>query len=517
MNDYERRGSGRDNRRSDDQPTNNTARRIRHREITSRSIAYELLNGVDRDDAYANLLLPKLLDHSNLSSRDSAFAQELAFGTLRMRGFYDAIIESCANRSVGEIDFGALNLLRMGAHQLLGMRVPAHAALSETVNQARAELSLGSVGFVNGVLRRVSEKTREEWLELVTAKQSDEIEALAREFSHPSWIVRALGKALDSDGNGDQLKQLLEADNLAPLVSLVALPGLSTVDDLLDDGCVMGTASPIGVELPGGEPSDLYLIRSGQARVQDQGSQLAALALIAATAVTPSEEWLDLCAGPGGKAALLAAAAVEVGADLVCNEISDHRAVLVEKALDRVNPKVYVRVGDGRDLGEEAPEGFDRILLDAPCSGLGALRRRPESRWRKTVKDIADLTKLQEELFDSAWAGLKPGGVLAYVTCSPHLAETTAIVERAQHKLGENLLVLDAVAVLHQLNPALKLNGERKTVQLWPQIHGTDAMFIALMQKGTIDRPSDEATSASPALESKPPRKPRTKTTQPKA
>ena len=269
--------------------------------------------------------------------------------------------------------------------------------------------------------------------------------------------------------------------------------------------------------MPGGEPSDLYLIRSGQARVQDQGSQLAALALIAATAVTPSEEWLDLCAGPGGKAALLAAAAVEVGADLVCNEISDHRAVLVEKALDRVNPKVYVRVGDGRDLGEEAPEGFDRILLDAPCSGLGALRRRPESRWRKTVKDIADLTKLQEELFDSAWAGLKPGGVLAYVTCSPHLAETTAIVERAQHKLGENLLVLDAVAVLHQLNPALKLNGERKTVQLWPQIHGTDAMFIALMQKGTIDRPSDEATSASPALESKPPRKPRTKTTQPKA
>jgi len=474
MSSYEQRNSP---------ATNNTARRIKRREVSARSIAYELLNAVDRDDAYANLLLPKLLDHSQLTSRDAAFCQELAFGTLRMRGFYDSIIEQCANRSVGEIDFGGLNLLRLGSHQLLGMRVPAHAALSETVNQARAELSLGSVGFVNGVLRRVSERTREEWLELVTSTQTDSNEALAREYSHPAWIIKAFAKALESDGVGDQLTQLLEADNVAPLVSLVALPGLTTVDELLDDGCVLGTASPIGVELPGGEPSDLRLIRSGQARVQDQGSQLAALALIAVKEVTPNEEWLDLCAGPGGKAALLAAAALEVGADLVCNEISDHRATLVEKALERVNPKVYVRVGDGRDLGDEAPEGFDRILLDAPCSGLGALRRRPEARWRKSPKDVAELTKLQEELFDSAWAGLKPGGVLAYVTCSPHLAETTAIVERAQHKLGTAVELLDAVEVLKQLNPMLKLNGSRKTVQLWPHIHGTDAMFIALLQK----------------------------------
>ena len=520
MNNYERRSPNRDSSRRDDHPTNNSARRIRHRQISSRSIAYELLNGVDRDDAYANLLLPKLLDKSNLSSRDSAFAQELAFGTLRMRGFYDSIIEQCANRSVGEIDYGALNLLRLGAHQLLGMRVPAHAALSETVNQARAELSLGSVGFVNGVLRRVSEKSREEWLEIITTNHNDKNEVLAREYSHPSWIIRAFAKSLESDGYGEQLEGLLEADNIAPLVSLVALPGLATVDDLLDEGCVMGIASPIGVELPGGEPSDLYLIRSGQARVQDQGSQLAALALIAAREVTPNEEWLDLCAGPGGKAALLAAAAVEVGAELVCNEISDHRAVLVEKALERVNPKVYVRVGDGRDLGAEAPEGFDRILLDAPCSGLGALRRRPESRWRKTVKDVSELTKLQEELFDSAWAGLKPGGVLAYVTCSPHLAETTAIVERAQHKMGAELTVLDAVPVLQQLNPSLKLNTERKTVQLWPQIHGTDAMFIALLQKthaAAAELPTASAEAIDVAIEAKPKRvKPRTKTNQPK-
>ena len=479
------RGSNR-GRGREDQPTNNSARRIRGAALSARSVAFELLNAVERDDAYANLLLPKLLTQSDLSSRDRGFAQELAFGTLRMRGFYDSIIELCAKRKVGEIDYGALNLLRLGAHQLLGMRVPAHAAISETVNLARAELSLGSVGFVNGVLRRVSERSREEWLAAVTEGVTDNAEMLSREYSHPAWIVRALSNALEADGLGDQLQPLLEADNIAPLVSLVALPGLANVDDLIDDGCVMGQASPIGADLPGGEPNELHLVRSGRARVQDQGSQLAALALIAAIDVAPKEEWLDLCAGPGGKAALLAAAAAEIGADLVCNEIAEHRAVLVEKALDRVNPDVYVRVGDGRDLGAEAPEGFDRILLDAPCSGLGALRRRPEARWRKSAKDVAELTKLQEQLFDSAWAGLKPGGVLAYVTCSPHLAETTAIVERAVQKFGTQLELLDAVPVLHQLNPSLKLNSSRKTVQLWPQLHGTDAMFIALMQKAKV-------------------------------
>jgi 16S rRNA (cytosine967-C5)-methyltransferase len=173
----------------------------------------------------------------------------------------------------------------------------------------------------------------------------------------------------------------------------------------------------------------------------------------------------------------------------VCNELQPHRAKLVEQALSRVNPEVYVRTGDGRDLGDDAPGAFDRILLDAPCTGLGALRRRPESRYRKKQSDVAELAKLQRELLVSAWKGLKVGGVLAYVTCSPHPAETTGIIDWAIKNYGEKLELLDATAVLQQLAPSLKENAHmaltegRKTVQLWPQRQVTDAMFISLLRK----------------------------------
>ncbi len=459
------------------------SKRPRPAQINSRSIAYELLMAVYQDDAYANLLLPKMLTEAKLEDRDSAFAQELAFGTIRWQLFYDAIIERCAGRSTSEIDLAALVLLRLGTHQLLAMRVPSHAALSETVELAKQVLNVGAAGFVNGVLRRVSEKDRDTWLQLALKSVSDSNEALAIEYSHPVWVVRALRQALKSDGRESEIAELLAADNAPAMVSVIALPGLATQEDLIDSGMLLGSASPIGAEIPSGDPHEYSLIRSGKARVQDQGSQLAGLALIEVAEVRAGEEWLDLCAGPGGKAALLAAVAQQHESKLFCNELLPHRAKLVEQALSQVNPNVYVRVGDGRQLGEDAPESFDRILLDAPCTGLGALRRRPESRWRKHPSDVAELAKVQQELFESAWLGLKPGGILAYVTCSPHPAETTAIIDWAEKSFGSALELLDATATLAKINPRLALNRSRKTVQLWPHVNGTDAMFIALMRK----------------------------------
>lgn len=460
--------------------------------MTARGVAYQLLLSVATDGAYANLLLPKLLDKAKLDSRDSGFAQEMAFGTIRNALFYDGAIEEAAGRPIYQVDASVRVLLEMGAHQLLGMRVPAHAAISETVDVAKAMLRPSLTGFVNGVLRRVSEKSREEWLELLLAKAPSRIAKLSIEYSHPQWVVRALEDSLRSDGREADLEALLAIDNQPPLVNLVALPGLADSDDLLSVGAALGGVSPIGGELPDGDPAQIRQVREGSIRVQDQGSQLAALALLAAKTSVPGtdpEEWLDLCAGPGGKAALMAAAAKNRSAELVCNELQPHRAKLVEQALARVNPDVYVRTGDGRDLGADAPEAFDRILLDAPCTGLGALRRRPESRYRKESKDVADLTKLQRQLFESAWQGLKPGGVLAYVTCSPHPAETTGIVTWAEKSFGADLELLDATEILQGVNPSLKtdpalaLTAGRKTVQLWPQRQTTDAMFIALVRK----------------------------------
>jgi len=488
--DSDRRGGGNGRPDSRGQERRQPATETR----TARGVAYQLLLAVAVDDAYANLLLPKLLNQAKLDSRDAGFAQELAFGTIRNALFYDGAISVAAGREITEIDPEVRVLLELGAHQLLGMRVPSHAALSETVDLAKRVLRPSLTGFVNGVLRRISERSREEWLELQLAQAPNRIAKLAIQYSHPAWIVRALEDSLRIDGREADLETLLGADNQAPLVNLVALPGLANSDDLLDAGAVLGGVSPIGGELPDGDPAALRQVAEGRLRVQDQGSQLAALALINAPVTTKlqnsePEEWLDLCAGPGGKAALLAASARLAGAELACNELQPHRAKLVEQALDRVNPDVYVRTGDGRDLGDDAPESFHRILLDAPCTGLGALRRRPESRYRKQAKDVAELSKLQQELFASAWKGLKPGGVLAYVTCSPHPGETVAIIDWAEKTYGETLELLDATAEMTANNPELAIGGSRsltagrKTVQLWPHIHGTDAMFIALARK----------------------------------
>ena len=452
----------------------------------AREVAYALLLSVAQDAAYANLLLPRLLNKAHLEQRDAAFAQEMSFGTLRWQGFDDRIIAIAANRSSTEIDAPALCLLRLGAHQLLGMRVPSHAALSETVDLAKRVLHQSAVGFINGVLRRVSEKTREEWLDELLVGVTDKVELLSIEHSHPEWIIRAFDHALRVDGRAEQLEALLEADNEPTNVNIVALPGFARPEDT--EELVPGGASPIGFSLNSGDPARLPGIVAGRLRVQDQGSQLAGILFVNAAPVADGERWLDLCAGPGGKAALLAAVAAQTGADLTANEVLEHRAGLVRQAIKPINPNVRVTNNDGREFGKNHPATYDRILVDAPCTGLGSLRRRPESRWTKSSADLAELNKLQWQLLDSAWTALKPGGVVAYVTCSPHQAETNGIVVQAQKAWGEDLEVLDANALLAELNPALELNRGRRTVQLWPQIHGTDAMFIALLRK----RPAGE-------------------------
>jgi len=216
--------------------------------------------------------------------------------------------------------------------------------------------------------------------------------------------------------------------------------------------------------------------------VQDEGSQLASLALSRAQPVQPGERWLDMCAGPGGKAAVLAAEAARGGAVLVANELAPARAKLVRATLAVFDPAPEVLELDGIVIGEQLPAAFDRILLDAPCTGLGALRRRPEARWRKQPSDVAELGALQLRLLRSAFAALKPGGIVAYVTCSPHAAETKAIVAAAVRS-SPQMERLDTVAVVQSIvDEALDL-PQASHVQLWPHRHGTDAMFIQLLTR----------------------------------
>jgi 16S rRNA (cytosine967-C5)-methyltransferase len=443
-----------------------------------------VIRAVDETDAYANLVLPPLLRERGITGRDAAFATELAYGTLRLRGRYDAIAEIAAGRPVDRIDRPVLDVLRLGIHQLLGMRVPAHAAVSETVGLARDVLGAGPAQFVNAVLRAVGRS--DDWeARLEAAGGDDPLAQLALTRSHPLWVVRALREALVAHGrSADELEALLDADNAAPHVTLVARPGLVSREELTGRP---GELAPTAVVLEGGDPAAQEAVREGRAGVQDEGSQLVALALAAAPLDGPDERWLDLCAGPGGKAALLGAAAAERGARIVANEVQPHRARLVSQSMRAVPSAAVeeVRTGDGRTVGAQEPASFDRVMVDAPCTGLGALRRRPESRWRRTPADLAPLTALQRELLGSALRAVRPGGVVAYVTCSPHLAETQLVVKdavRAAAKEGLTVERVDAAAVVRGIAPSAELTA-RDDVQLWPHVHGTDAMHLTLLRR----------------------------------
>ncbi|MGN8245549.1 RsmB/NOP family class I SAM-dependent RNA methyltransferase [Cellulomonas soli] len=462
----------------------------------ARAVAFDVLRAVDGSDAYANLVLPPLLRERGIRGRDAGFATELAYGALRLRGRYDAVIEQAAGRETNRIDPPVLDLLRLGVHQLLGMRVPPHAAVSETVGLARSRTGAGSAQFVNAVLRAVSRQDLPTWLGLigdaVDPAQDDPVARLSVVESHPLWIVRAMREALVAHGrSADEIGDLLRADNAAPRVTLVARPGLSTPEELLEavPGAA-GSLAPTAVVLDGGDPAGVPAVRDGRAGVQDEGSQLVAWALAAAPLEGPDVRWLDLCAGPGGKASLLAALAGGRGARLVANEVQPHRARLVEQALRAVPAEAVeaVRTGDGRLVGEDEPATFDRVMVDAPCTGLGALRRRPESRWRRTPADLATLGVLQRELLGSALRAVRPGGVVAYVTCSPHQAETRLVVKdalRVAAKQGLQAETVDAVAVLREVSPTIEglSTDGRHDVQLWPHVHGTDAMHLTLLRR----------------------------------
>lgn len=455
----------------------------------ARQVAYDVLRAVTASDAYANLLLPSAIADAGLNEQDAALATELAYGTLRRRGTYDAIISAAADRPVDEIDPAVLDALRLAVHQLVATRVASHAAVNESVNLVSAAQGRGASSFANAVLRRISRETPGQWQERIESAARSDDERLALRTAHPVWIIRALRRALGAEGRADELEALLEADNASPEVTLVALPGLA------EPGEPRRPYAPTAFASPGGDPHRTVSSSGGRIRVQDEGSQLVALALAAAAPVRAGERWLDLCAGPGGKTALLGAIAAQEGATLEANEVVPARAGLVRNAVRPVPGEIVVHEADGRELAAAHKGGFDRILVDAPCTGLGALRRRPEARWRKTPADVAELVPLQTQLLSAALDALAPGGIVAYVTCSPHLAETTGVVQEVlRGRIG--ITELDARSILagvatSPIDLASGGDSERSSVQLWPHRHGTDAMFLALLRREGSDDGGD--------------------------
>jgi 16S rRNA (cytosine967-C5)-methyltransferase len=453
--------------------------------------ALELLTAVRVRNAYANLALPAILRRHELRGRDAALATELGYGTLRAQGLLDAVVEACTERPLHRVEPPLLDALRLGAYQLLRTRVPPHAAVDTTVELVRVDAGSRSAGFVNAVLRRVGERGEAAWVDrLAPDAKEDPVGHAAFTHAHPRWIAQAfadaLGGPVEDAADGGELDAALAADDARPVVHLLARPGEITAEELaLVTGGEPAPYSPYGVHLEpgGGEVGELDAVREGLAVVQDEGSQLVALALTRAPLDGPDgRRWLDLCAGPGGKAALLGGLLAVEGGTLDAVEPAEHRADLVRRAVAGLPVAVHVADGRTAPLPDAA---FDRVLVDAPCTGLGALRRRPEARWRRRPEDVAGLARLQRELLAAALRHVRPGGVVAYVTCSPHLAETVGVLAAVTRRRGAG----DGAAVaVERLDARPHLAevpdlGPGPTVQLWPHRHGTDAMFLALLRR----------------------------------
>ena len=506
------------------------ARPKRTRADPARGVAFKVLSAVAERDAYANLLLPALLRDSGLTGRDAALATELAYGTLRGQGSYDAILAICSDRDLDRIDPPLRPVLRLGAHQLLATRIGAHAAVATSVDLARDVAGPRPAGFVNAVLRRVATRDFESWLEIAAPSRAEDIVGhLSIRYSHPRWIVSALADALaESPESGlAETEAALAAGGERPRVTLCAVPGLADPAELVAAGAEPGRWSPYAAALAEGDPAQVPAVGQGRAAVQDEASQLAALALARVDAPgngagLAGARWLDVCAGPGGKARLLAALAGASGARLLAADVRPHRARLLQTALAKAaqaqgaalaaaarDPAVAGAVqaqgaavadaardpavaGAAQDVAAVVaadgtvpawrPGTFGRVLADVPCSGLGALRRRAEARWRRTPDDVTALVPVQRALLDAALDSAAPDGVVAYVTCSPHVAETRDVVT-AVLAGRDDVQVLDAPAVLPEV-PGLRCPEPHGAfAQFWPHRHGTDAIFLALLRR----------------------------------
>lgn len=419
--------------------------------VASRRVALAAVRRVEDDGAYSTIAVPEAVAALD-ERRDRDFASALAYETLRWRGTLDWALATVLDRKMDDVEVALRHVLRLGAVQLMRMDVPARAAVSTAVELARDQVpgsrARGASGFVNGVLRGLA-RAREElpW----PAEEDDRVAHLRLRTAHPDWIVTDLLERFDPAETAD----ILTADNDPPGLTLRADGDRDALVRELRDAGIDATPTEHardGVRAPGADPRRLSAVAEGRARPQDEASMLVA----EATGARRGDRVLELCAGPGGKATHLARVVGAAGA-VTAVELHSGRAELITEAARRHGVDVDVRVGDATDPPLDSGEAFDVVLVDAPCTGLGTGRRRPEIRWRRTPDDAAELADLQRRLLAAAAARARPGGRLVYAVCTWTAAETTGVT--AAHP--------DVSGWTEQ--------GER---QLLPHREGTDGMYL---------------------------------------
>ena len=430
---------------------------------TARDVALDVLGRVE-EGAWANLTLPGTLARSGLGPGDRAAVTDLVSGTLRLRAALDTALAPLSRQAISRLEPLVRNGLRLGAYELLFAGTAPHAALHEVVGSVRRAGHQGQAGYVNAVLRRLA-GTEPHWPD----PAGDPVGWATTRGSHPAWVVE---EALARLGPRE-LVALVEADNTRPSVTLRATPGRSTRDELLRELEAAGAPaspsrlSPECVELSRGDPRELAAVREGRAVVQDAASALVAPALGAVQGTVV----VDLAAGPGGKAGHLAA----LGARVLAVEANPGRARLVRETADRLGAGAAARllavIGDGTRPPVAAGQA-DGALVDAPCSNLGSLRRRPDARWRHLPEEVEPLAALQLRLLEAAADTVRPGGAIVYSVCTWTLAETDEVVDALLDRRPE-------LAPAPIAGPA----GPSPRRQLWPHREGADGVFLARLVK----------------------------------
>ena len=443
---------------------------------TVRELASEILLKVDRNKAYADILLDQTLRAKPFDDRDRALLTELVYGTLRWRGAIDARLSPQMRRPLSKADPFIRNLLRLTLYQIIFLdKIPAYAAVNEAVDLAKLR-GVKAAGFVNGVLRnflRGADQAAE-------AEPNDQsVEALAKELSHPEWLVR---RWLGDFGAAEATSLMRANNNRAPLVLRANLLKC-TREELLERFLTAGIDakpaywSPQGISVVSGAVvTDLPGFAEGLFQVQGEASQLVTYVL----APQPGERILDACAAPGGKSTHIAEMMRDAGEVIALDPFARGVDRIKENAARLQLNSVRALRGDAsRKLDRSLGEPFERILVDAPCSGLGTLRSHPEIKWQRDESDIKRLRRLQSQILANVAAHLKPGGVLVYSTCTLTTEENAGVVEGFLHDHG-GFELEDVAGYLPEGARHLKRD---KYFQAFPHRDNTDGFFAARMRK----------------------------------
>ncbi|MFO7310469.1 MAG: 16S rRNA (cytosine(967)-C(5))-methyltransferase RsmB [Bacillota bacterium] len=439
---------------------------------TPRQAAVDILTAIEERAAFAGLALDAHLERIQLPAPARGYVTEIVYGVLRWRGTLDWMLAQCSHRPIEELTPAVRNILRLAAYEVCFLdSVPAPVACHAAVELAKARFHPGVASFVNGVCRQLSRRAWSgdwPWPDV----DEDPVKALAVRTSHPEWLVARWVARFGVQ----EARALCEANNAAPSVHVRANILKTTREALAEALAGLGAQVKPGLWAPQalhvrgmGAVRDNPAFQSGLFTVQDEGAQLVAHVLDP----QPGERVIDLCAAPGGKTTHLAELMGNEG-QVVAVDVHAGKLGLVQRAAARLGITIVTTVeGDGREMpGRLAPA--DRVLVDAPCSGLGVLRRRPDLRWRKRPEELTALAALQGELLAAAAELTRPGGTLVYSTCTTEPEETTEVVEAFLRSRAD---------FVPEVLPLREFVPDRFGGYLYPHRHGTDGFFIARLRK----------------------------------